>query len=154
MASERTLALRGSKPNPPRIITQGPTMAELLSAGKVLSANRANRLATEAKLPRAQRMELREKRRTRKFDGIEPSQPEWAKPQPEKPLERKMLDQVCADVAELFERGIVAGEGTFDEWKAQLAGETVMRAQLDLALAEITRRLEEHDTNQGVTDGG
>src|SRR5512143_4117116 len=62
-----------------RMLSAGPTAAELLP--RVVSTNRRTRLHVEAKLTRAQRMELRKKRHARQWLGMDPAQPEWAKQQ-------------------------------------------------------------------------
>ena len=81
MASEKTKARRAAeRALEPRIrmLSAGPTAAELQP--RVVSTNRRTRLHVEANLTRAQRMDLRQKRRDRLWLGMDPPQPEWAKP--------------------------------------------------------------------------
>jgi hypothetical protein len=163
MASERTLKRRMDEPRG-KLIEQGPTVAELMPK-RVVSANRATRLKIERRgLTRAQRLELADKRKQRKWQGIEPEQPKWASApgKDDLPADPKHMQVIVDDVAGLFERGMLTDGESFDQWKTRCLQGVVTRRQLDRAVAEVTARVKDEDpidfskavnNQQGGSDG-
>lgn len=79
MPSEKMLAQRAleSQHFPKQWVVKAGPGYVLAQGAPVTSGNRKARLKREAELKRAQRDEMRAKRRVRKWDGIEPGPPSW-----------------------------------------------------------------------------